>query len=574
MAHFHIKKKKGRPYLYVREIARVHGTPKVISQIYIGSPEKVAALAQGLDSQIAALKVEEFGALWLALQADSGIDLVSVVDSIVPACPKETGPSIGEYFLYCVLNRMVEPQSKNRLARWYQHTAIQQLRPVEIEQLTSQRYWEKWDRVSEQALEKIARKFFFRIWEAESPSTDCLLFDTTNYYTFIASDTKCDLAVRGNNKEGRHHLRQIGLGLMVARDSRLPIYYDVYPGNRHDSRLFESVMDEMFGVVCGFGGTKERLTVVFDKGMNSESNFAWIDAHPQVHFVTTYSPYFAEDLAQVSLERFEPVDTPKNQQLIEEGKDSEQLLAYRTKDKYWGKLRTVIVTYNPKTARKQQYTFDSKLETLRQELLTMRAKVRDNAPQWRDGDTVRERYIKLCERLHLPSDLFTLEFLESADGLTMKFAKDAYRVSRKRATFGKIIVITDNRDWSTSKILEAHLDRWRVEDQFRLSKDDEVVSVQPLRHWTESKIKCHLFTCVVAMTYLRRIELKLESAGVKRTAKTVMGELQKLHSILEIVDGRHKPRRRLEQPTKTQAEALKAFGHRVDTGGVLRLVQG
>jgi len=30
MAHFHIKKKNGRPYLYVREIARVDGRPKVV----------------------------------------------------------------------------------------------------------------------------------------------------------------------------------------------------------------------------------------------------------------------------------------------------------------------------------------------------------------------------------------------------------------------------------------------------------------------------------------------------------------------------------------------------------------
>ena len=45
MAHFHIKKKKGRPYLYVREIARVDGKPKVVSQIYIGSPGKVVKLA-------------------------------------------------------------------------------------------------------------------------------------------------------------------------------------------------------------------------------------------------------------------------------------------------------------------------------------------------------------------------------------------------------------------------------------------------------------------------------------------------------------------------------------------------
>ncbi|RPH78440.1 MAG: hypothetical protein EHM80_10255, partial [Nitrospiraceae bacterium] len=69
VAHFHIKKKKGRPYLYVREFARIDGKPKVVSQIYIGSPERVAALVKGSEEDIE-LKVEEFGALWLASQVD------------------------------------------------------------------------------------------------------------------------------------------------------------------------------------------------------------------------------------------------------------------------------------------------------------------------------------------------------------------------------------------------------------------------------------------------------------------------------------------------------------------------
>ena len=73
MAHFHIKKKKGRPYLYVREIARVDGKPKVISQIYIGSPERVAGLVAGKEQSLRKLKVEEFGSLWLAKQLDNDI---------------------------------------------------------------------------------------------------------------------------------------------------------------------------------------------------------------------------------------------------------------------------------------------------------------------------------------------------------------------------------------------------------------------------------------------------------------------------------------------------------------------
>ncbi|MBU4385879.1 MAG: IS1634 family transposase, partial [Actinobacteria bacterium] len=421
----------------MREIKRVDGKPKVVSQIYIGSPAKVAALARGEEAGEMRLRVEEFGALWLSDQVDKTIGLSGIVDGVVGRADRETGPSVGEYFLYCVMNRMVEAVSKNKLAEWYARTAIQQIRTVDIGELTSQRYWEKWDRVSEEDLEKIARRFFSRVWEVESPSADCLLFDTTNYYTFMASDTPSELARRGKNKDGRHNLRQVGLGLLVDRESRLPLYYRVYPGNLHDSRLFASVMDEMFGIITGLASTKERLTVVIDKGMNSPTNYAWIDDHKRVHFVTSYSTYFAEELASIPLERFEPVDNEKNRRMAADGHPEKRILVYRTRGEYWGKERSVVVTYNPATARKQAYTLESKLEELRAELLAMRAKVREKAPHWRDAEKIRERYLRHCERLHVSSDLFTCEFETSGGNLQMSFRKNAYALEKKRAANGR-----------------------------------------------------------------------------------------------------------------------------------------
>ena len=89
MAHFHIKRKKRRPYLYVREIARVDGKPKVVSQVYIGSPAKVLSFATGQEQGAIHLKVEEFGALWLAQQINQDIDLCSIVDAVVPRTDRE-----------------------------------------------------------------------------------------------------------------------------------------------------------------------------------------------------------------------------------------------------------------------------------------------------------------------------------------------------------------------------------------------------------------------------------------------------------------------------------------------------
>ncbi|MFH0824744.1 MAG: IS1634 family transposase [Pseudomonadota bacterium] len=573
MAHFHIKTKKGRPYLYVREIERVDGKPKVVSQTYIGSPERVAGLTRGRDLDVTTLKVEEFGALWLSCQIDREVDLRGLIDGIVPPADRETGPSIGEYFLYCVFNRMVKAVSKNKLASWYRSTAIQHIRPVDLDELTSKRYWEKWERVTEADLRKISRAFFESIWRVDSPSADCLLFDTTNYYTYMAGHTESELAKRGKNKQGRHNLRQIGIGLLVARDSRLPLYYSVYPGNVHDSKHFEAIMDEMFGVVCGLNKTKERLTVVIDKGMNSEDNYAWIDEHSRIHFITTYSTYFAQDLAATPLGRFEPVDIPHNRRLMEEGEEEECLLSHRTKGEYWGKERAVIVTYNPSSRRKQEYTFNDKLEVIRRELLSMRTKVRDRAPHWRNEDAVKERYLHLCERMHMSSELHQLTFEKSDSGLCMSFRKNAHIVDREQSMFGKNIIITDNMDWTTGDIIQASLDRWQVEDRFRLSKDKDLVGVSPIRHWTDSKIRCHLFTCVAAMTYLRRIELGLEAVGIKRTAADVMEDMRKLHQVLSIRKEARKPERRIETPSKTQAEVLSAFGHYVDDGGVLQPIK-
>lgn len=570
MAHFHTKKKKGRPYLYVREIARVNGQPKVVWQKYIGSPERVVNLVEGQGGDDVKLSVEEFGALWVANQMDADVDLVGIIDEVVPHGDREKGPTVGEYFLYAVLNRMVDATSKRALPDWYGSTAVQSIRPVDVDKLSSQKYWAKWDRVSAKAVDEIGQRFFRRIWELERPNADCVMFDTTNYYTFMASDTNSELAKRGKNKAGRHNLRQVGLGLLVARDSRLPLYHSVYPGNRHDSKEFCRIMDEMFGVVVGLDNTKERLTVVVDKGMNSEDNFAWLDEHPRVHFVTTYSPYFADDLAATPMEKFVPINTKRNRQLEQDGHELDRMTAYRTKEEFWGKERAVVVTHYPPTARKQTYTFQAKLAQLKEELLVMRSKVNQGAPQWRDEDKVKERYLRLCERLHVSSSYYNFNFSTKRKSLKMSFRKDQYRVRRKQHTFGKTIIVTDNTDWTTEEIVEANLDRWEVEDSFRQSNHDDLVSARPIRHWTDSKIRCHLLTCVIALTYLRRLELRLASAGVHRTAAAVMKDLHRLHSVLSIRAGSRKPHRALEQPSKTQAEVLQALGYRVDEGGVLQ----
>ena len=113
-----------------------------------------------------------------------------------------------------------------------------------------------------------------------------------------------------------------------------------------------------------------------------------------------------------------------------------------------------------------------------------------------------------------------------------------------------------------------------MEERFRQSKDDDLVTMRPVRHWTDSKIRCHLFSCVVALTYLRRLERKLSAAGISRTATDVIAEMRRLHSVLSFRYGARTPSRRIETPSKTQSKVLSALGYAVDNKGVLQILKG
>jgi transposase len=246
------------------------------------------------------------------------------------------------------------------------------------------------------------------------------------------------------------------------------------------------------------------------------------------------------------------------------------LLAWRTKGEFWGKERTVVVTYNPRTARKQRYGFDARLFKLEAEMFSMRSKIRKGERHWKNKKSIEERYQKLCEDLHLPKDLYKLE-LEMEEGrLVMRFGKDYYRIGKYCNKFGKNILITDNMYWETGQIIQASLDRYMVENSFRASKGDDLVGTMPIRHWTDSKIRCHLLTCIIALSYLRLIELRMQRANKKMSAATAMQSMHRLHSCLVWKSKQKKPSRIVEEPNKLQAQILKAFGYAVTTGGVLQ----
>lgn len=569
MAHLHKKMKKGRPYYYIREIQRVNGKPTVVNQVYLGSPEKILQTYGSAEDNraITSVSSREFGSLFIFNEIDKAIGLSDIIDSVVAPSSKEQRPTIGEYCYYAVLNRIIEPMSKLRLPEWYKGTDIQSIRPVDTGRLNCKAFWDKWDRVDEDQVREISQRFFSKLRDIVSVSGDCFLYDTTNYYTYLSGKTESDLAVRGKSKDGKHHLRQIGLALLVDRAEDVPVYYRLYPGNHHDSKVFNADIEDIFIQMCSWSKTKERLTVVFDKGVNSEDNIQYIDEHQRVHFITSYSAYYAEDLAGKDLKRFAPLNTDKNRQLRESGQADEQVLAYRDTGEFWGKTRAVVVTYNPRTYRKKKHDFERKIELVREELLEYRKNYKGQIPHWRDKEAIQGRYLRFCEDLHIGSQYYDIVF----EGPDMSFRQNPYQIEAAIKRFGKNIIITDNTDWTTEDIYLAYRERSKIESHFKKSKSPFSISVTPQYHWTDSKIRLHMLTCVAGMVYLSIFRNKLRAANVSMSSENAMSELRNLRSAIFMLNGSRKLQRRIEDPTEGQIEVLKAFGYDIKDGWVLQL---
>jgi len=138
-------------------------------------------------------------------------------------------------------------------------------------------------------------------------SLDCLLYDTTNYFTQMSGETESELSRYAHSKAGKHQLRHVGLALLCNREEGVPLFHRLYSANTHDSKLFSQIQQELFRLLLSLRKGKERMTLVFDKGCNSPENLSEIDKSA-FYFIGTLSTYHHPKLCAVPLCDYKEVD--------------------------------------------------------------------------------------------------------------------------------------------------------------------------------------------------------------------------------------------------------------------------
>jgi hypothetical protein len=128
--------------------------------------------------------------------------------------------------------------------------------------------------------------------------------------------------------------------------------------------------------------------------------------------------------------------------------------------------------------------------------------------------------------------------------------------------FGKRVLYTDRDDWSLAAVVAAYRSQSDVEGDFRQLKDPKVVSFSPMFHWTDAKIRVHVFYCVLALRVARLMQREAARAGLPMSARELLVQLGGIEETVLLHQGergRPRARRMLTEVTATQQRLYDLF---------------
>jgi transposase len=555
MASLYPKKVGGKTYWYLRQMGRVDGKPKMVSERYLGSAEDIEAAMAGSVVVPERTRHLAFGAVaagWAVLRR---LRVIEIVDDVTGPRRVDAGASIGTYLALAALNRLVDPCSRRSLADWWTTTAADRFTGIRAAVLEHRRFWDATRTITTAHLAEIERRIVAQMIATFGLDISAVALDMTNFATYIDSgNVKASLAQRGKAKQKRADLRLVGLGLVVTRDGGIPLLSHAYPGNKPDVTQFPLMLTELCGRYAAYTAAASvpgQVTVVFDAGQNSTANFADLRA-AQIGYVTSLPPSDHADLLALPKRSRRRVDQTR----------FAGLTALQRRTDIYGQPTRVILTHSPTLHAGQARGLDQTL-TKAQARLTELAQRLARGKTRRDKDTVAAEIRTICKDTWVKRILtWELAGTNPAElSLTWRIDENA-RNSLEEEIFGKRVLVTTHDDWPIAEVVAAYRSQSDAEFGFRQLKDPHAVSFSPMNHFTDQAIRVHTYTCILALQLAHLMRRQANQAGLHLSVRALVNALAGIGETVLIYPssgGRPKARRMLTETTANQNHLTDVF---------------
>ena len=443
MPYYTFKRSGKNRYLVLRWKKRINGVPTIVKEVSVGTAANLASmLDHGLDNIV--LKSYSAGSTLSVMHIDKKIGFRDIVNSIM--AHKGNGMSPGDYMLLFIMNRLSEPYSKNSMVKWLERDYASVIFPG----VSSQDYWNVMDRFSDENIKHIQDDMRDRIMEMGYDSRN-IFFDAYNMYTFMEEN---DIARKGHNKKHRYDLNQVSY-YIAANYDYIPLYGESYPGNMHDSRTFETIINDI----------PDNSTLIFDRGYNSKSN---VDLIINRRYIGALKHSDHHDIMKIHVNPDSYIEFTRN---------------------VYGKEHRIVLYHSSSLERRKKEKFMKRME---------KAISRVKKIIVSDNSDSLERAMKYLESENL-NETVLLPSLEI----------NQERMEERLSMMGKNALFTNITDIGPEDIIDLYKKRNRVEHCFRTINTMDIAF--PVYHWTPQKIKVHMFFSLMAYLFLALIYNEIHS---------------------------------------------------------------
>lgn len=447
-----------------------------------------------------------FGDVWLALGLWRLLELDELLTKLLPAGREEVPWATVAAIL--AIARFCRPRSELHIeTTWYRDTALDDLLDVPSAKVHTDRLYAGMDQVLplKEAIEKHLRG---RVGELFAPSQELLIYDVTSTY-FEGQCEQNPRAKRGHSRDHRPDCLQVCIGLVVTEEG-LPLGYEVFEGNRHDSTTLKTIVDAMERKY----GKSQRIWVL-DRGIVSEENLKMLRERDGRYIVGT---------PKATLRRFEQHLLDQDWTEVQPGVDVKKVVGDTDQEIY------VLARSRDRRAKEQAMhakfvkRVEEGLQALQKSIAAGRLK--------KEADAQR-RLGRLLQKNSRAARAFQvkIETLTAPEGkarLRITWQKDPEWTRYADLSEGCYLLRTNVTDLEPAALWKQYIQLTEAEWAFRISKEE--LRLRPVWHQKDDRVRGHILVCFLAYVMWKTLAQWMRQSGLGDAPRSLLDELAKIKS--------------------------------------------
>ena len=399
-----------------------------------------------------------------------------------------------------IINRLIKPSSDLSAYDWMKNDYSEKLDVKEHQVYRALDYFiERKDNIEKKIFESLKTKL--------NLNTDLIHYDLTSSYF---EGLKCEIAFYGHSRDHRKDRKQIVIGLVMC--DGIPIYHEVYEGNTLDKSTLKGMINnlkEKLGI--------KKAAIVADRGLITEGNLEMLEDE-EYNFVLG----FQRRNNKISKEYLvREINTEQQQFAIEVDKETIK----RNNKEY---VRRYILCLDQNTKKDRLRNLEEIKNNLDLKLMELKDKYSKSQLNKKGKKMTKESLI--LQAFKIAGKNKRLFEIKEDNGLKFSFKKESYEYEKNIA--GKFLIVT-NTEKSAIEIMKTYKELQIVENAFDEIKN--FLDVRPLEHHKKSRVKAHVFVCVLGFL----IESIIEKFS-KESARKTLRKLERIKMIEIKIKGNDK----------------------------------